>query len=168
MNKLRSRPCRQSKLDKFRVFKYAINGKGDTTAASGDFNNKSVNAKSLLVRRHNVQPGTFLIYRRGELLWAGNNFNGYSTKIYDLKQQLMNCERDQARGLVIPPDFKFRTTNRVGFQLNENVVNMRKLKMMKNSTKNNKTSNKNTKIQQQPQSAFPSLISNLSRLQIPT
>lgn len=47
-NKLRSRPCRQSKLDKFRCFKYSINGKGaeiSNFGGSGDNNKSNYKAK---------------------------------------------------------------------------------------------------------------------------
>lgn len=101
-NKLRSKPCNQSKLDMFRIFKYDLN------------------KNTLLIKRHNITQGSFLIYRNGRLIWMGQKFNGYSTNLWDLKRQLeilqkvsKNGRFDRSGNAVIPPDFKYQAGDRV-------------------------------------------------------
>lgn len=104
-NKLRSRPCQQSKNDKFRIFKYnlSLNEKNRNVNArartSGSSQNMGQNLSSVRVskigktpislrERHNLKPGTFLIYQNGKLLWSGDKFNGYSTNLIDLRIEI--------------------------------------------------------------------------------
>jgi hypothetical protein len=105
-------------MDKFRIFRYDLY----QNFSKGD----GIDDKSLLQRRHNIYPGIFLIYRRGELLWAGRLFNGYSTSVMDLRKQLNDCERDQdIKRLAIPPDYKFSD------RLPEHVSNMQRTQFKK-------------------------------------
>ena len=102
-NKLRSKPCNQSKLDNFRLFKYNLN--------------KNV----LLIKRHNISPGSFLIYQNGRLLWMGQKFNGYSNNLWDLERQLEILDgknknllsRCRSNNSIIPPDFKYQAVDRI-------------------------------------------------------
>ena len=94
-NKLRSRPCQQSKEDKFRIFKYDLS------------------SEKLLRQRHNLFENSFLIYQGGKLLWSGEKFNGYSNSIHDLKLQIKTCEGYLGRG-ALPPDFKFGSGSLMG------------------------------------------------------
>ncbi|XP_028669314.2 uncharacterized protein C3orf20-like [Erpetoichthys calabaricus] len=96
-NKNRSMPCEQSRLDSFRLVKYDINTAGSVT----DWHD------CLLVRRHNVAPGMFLMYICGKLLFADYIFNGYSNSIKDLQKQIAKSRGDYRMGFRLPSDFRF-------------------------------------------------------------
>ncbi|XP_051890072.1 uncharacterized protein C3orf20-like [Pristis pectinata] len=96
-NRNRSQPCVQSRLDSFRMLKYDISTANDYTGQSS----------ALLVERHNVTPGMFLMYIRGKLLFADHIFNGYSNTLKDLKKQLAKTYEDYLVGRHLLHDFRF-------------------------------------------------------------
>ncbi|XP_041442240.1 uncharacterized protein C3orf20 [Xenopus laevis] len=96
-NKYRSMPCMQSRLDSFRLLKYDINSCTEFTGFKDP----------LLVHRHNVAPGMFLMYFRGKLLFANYIFNGYSRSAKDLQKQIVKSRSDYQMGYSLPCDFKF-------------------------------------------------------------
>ncbi|XP_026640243.1 uncharacterized protein C3orf20 homolog [Microtus ochrogaster] len=98
MNKCRNMPCIQSHLDPFRLLKY------DVTSVS-KFMKPGC---PLLVRRHNLTPGIFLMYIRGKLLFANFIFNGYSTSATDLQKQIVKTREDYHMGYFLPSDFRIR------------------------------------------------------------
>ncbi|KAM4748855.1 uncharacterized protein C3orf20-like [Rhinophrynus dorsalis] len=97
-NRYRSMPCMQSRIDSFRLLKYDIITCSELTGRK----------ESLLVQRHNVAPGMFLMYMRGKLLFANYIFNGYSRSIKDLQKQIVRTRSDYQMGYSLPNDFKFR------------------------------------------------------------
>ncbi|XP_046840585.1 uncharacterized protein C3orf20-like [Xenia sp. Carnegie-2017] len=94
-NRNRSFPCAQSLNDPFRIVLYNV----DTLIE-----------QSLLVRRHNVVPGMFLMYIGGKLLFADHIFNGYGNARKDFLKQISKSRRDYLQGLVLPSDFQFNPT----------------------------------------------------------
>ncbi|XP_037052707.1 uncharacterized protein LOC119086202 [Peromyscus leucopus] len=98
VNKSRHMPCVQSHLDSFRLLKY------DVTSAS----KFTEPGRPLLVRRHNLTPGIFLMYIRGKLLFANFIFNGYSTSANDLQKQIVKTRKDYHKGYFLPSDFRIR------------------------------------------------------------
>ncbi|MXQ85981.1 hypothetical protein E5288_WYG010180 [Bos mutus] len=98
LNRHRSMPCVQCHSDAFRLMKYNI-----ITAS------KFTSSKSpLLVQRHNVIPGIFLMYIRGKLLFANFIFNGYGTSAKDLQKQTVKTRSDYHMGYFLPNDFRIR------------------------------------------------------------
>ncbi|XP_069764519.1 uncharacterized protein [Narcine bancroftii] len=100
-NRNRSQPCTQSRLDPFRMLKY------DMSTANNDTGQSS----ALLVERHNVTPGMFLMYIGGKLLFADNIFNGYSNTEKDLKKQITKSYEDFLKGHHLLHDFRFSSFN---------------------------------------------------------
>ncbi|XP_068132890.1 uncharacterized protein C3orf20-like isoform X2 [Hyperolius riggenbachi] len=98
MNRYRSMPCIQSRLDSFRLLKY------DICTCSMYTSNKD----PLLVQRHNAAPGMILMYICGKLMFANYIFNGYSRSIKDLQKQIVKTRSDYQTGYHLPSDFKFR------------------------------------------------------------
>nr|XP_012630751.1 uncharacterized protein C3orf20 homolog [Microcebus murinus] len=96
LNRSRSMPCIQSQLDSFRLLKYNITSASKFTGSSCP----------LLVQRHNVIPGIFLMYIRGKLLFANFIFNGYSTSPEDLQKQIVKTRNDYQMGYFLPNDFR--------------------------------------------------------------
>ncbi|XP_062584054.1 uncharacterized protein LOC134245821 isoform X4 [Saccostrea cucullata] len=96
-NRNRTKPCVQSRTDLFRIFQYDIN-----TASEG-----SDHTQPLLLTRHNVVPGMFLIYLNGKLLFCDHIFNGYGNARKDFKKQLMKSRVQALQGFSLPKDFKF-------------------------------------------------------------
>ncbi|XP_042325848.1 uncharacterized protein C3orf20 homolog [Sceloporus undulatus] len=96
-NKNRSMPCTQGRLDSFRLFKYDINCADEFTGHGG----------SLLVKRHNVGPGMFLMYIQGKLLFANYIFNGYSKSVKDLQKQIVLTRSNYNRCYYLPADYRF-------------------------------------------------------------
>ncbi|RXM35859.1 hypothetical protein EOD39_3876, partial [Acipenser ruthenus] len=108
------------RLDSFRLVKYDIATAGTQTVPQG----------SLLLQRHNVAPGMFLVsagveiqflqftnsfphlylqmYICGKLLFADYIFNGYSSSIKDLQKQISITRGNYRMGLSLPSDFRFR------------------------------------------------------------
>ncbi|GFO23230.1 glutamate-rich protein 6, partial [Plakobranchus ocellatus] len=96
-NRNRTRPCLQSNSDMYRILKYDIN-----TAGEG-----SDHTQPLLLTRHNVVPGMFLIYANGKLLFCDHIFNGYGNATRDFKKQVMKSRLDYIHGFSLPEDFRF-------------------------------------------------------------
>ncbi|XP_041113618.1 uncharacterized protein C3orf20-like isoform X2 [Polyodon spathula] len=96
-NKNRSMPCVQCRLDSFRLVKYDLATAGLQTVPQGP----------LLLQRHNVAPGMFLMYICGKLLFADYIFNGYSSSIKDLQKQISITRGNYRMGLSLPSDFRF-------------------------------------------------------------
>ncbi|KAJ1061807.1 hypothetical protein K5549_002842 [Capra hircus] len=98
LNRHRSMPCIQCRSDAFRLMKYNV-----ITAS------KFTSSKSpLLVQRHNVIPGIFLMYIQGKLLFANFIFNGYGTSAKDLQKQTVKTRSDYHMGCFLPSDFRVR------------------------------------------------------------
>ncbi|XP_036924247.1 uncharacterized protein LOC119002432 [Sturnira hondurensis] len=97
-NRTRSMPCIQSRSDSFRFLKYNIISASKFTGSHCP----------LLVRRHNVIPGIFLMYIQGKLLFANFIFNGYSTSAKDLQKQMVKTRSDYHMGYFLPSDFRIR------------------------------------------------------------
>ncbi|KAI4546666.1 hypothetical protein MG293_003221 [Ovis ammon polii] len=98
LNRHRSMPCIQCRSDAFRLMKYNV-----ITAS------KFTSSKSpLLVQRHNVIPGIFLMYIQGKLLFANFIFNGYGTSAKDLQKQTVKTRSDYHMGYFLPNDFRIR------------------------------------------------------------
>ncbi|XP_077790945.1 uncharacterized protein LOC114605895 [Podarcis muralis] len=95
-NKNRSMPCTQGRLDSFRLLKYDLGSADEFTGHCG----------SLLVKRHNIAPGMFLMYIRGKLLFANYIFNGYSKSVKDLQKQIALTRNNYNRGYYLPPDYR--------------------------------------------------------------
>ncbi|XP_055999633.1 uncharacterized protein LOC125656907 isoform X4 [Ostrea edulis] len=96
-NRNRTKPCVQSRMDMFRILQYDIN-----TASEG-----SNHTQPLLLTRHNVVPGMFLIYLAGKLLFCDHIFNGYGNARKDFKKQLMRSKVEALQGFSLPKDFRF-------------------------------------------------------------
>ncbi|XP_050791626.1 uncharacterized protein C3orf20-like isoform X1 [Gopherus flavomarginatus] len=96
-NRNRSMPCIQGRLDSYRLLKYDITSADEFTGHKG----------SLLVQRHNVAPGMFLMYIQGKLLFANYIFNGYSKSAKDLQKQIAKTRSDYHMGYCLPNDFRF-------------------------------------------------------------
>ncbi|XP_052781293.1 uncharacterized protein LOC128217895 isoform X3 [Mya arenaria] len=96
-NRNRTRPCVQSRSDMFRVFKYDINSAAEM----------SNHTQPILLTRHNVVPGMFLIYSEGKLLFCDHIFNGYGNTRKDFKKQIMKSRHDAIQGFSLPKDFRF-------------------------------------------------------------
>ncbi|RUS74576.1 hypothetical protein EGW08_017657, partial [Elysia chlorotica] len=96
-NRNRTRPCLQSGLDMYRILKYDINSAGEG----------SDHTQPLLLTRHNVVPGMFLIYADGKLLFCDHIFNGYGNATRDFKKQVMKSRLDYIHGFSLPVDFRF-------------------------------------------------------------
>ncbi|XP_042191100.1 uncharacterized protein C3orf20 [Callorhinchus milii] len=97
-NQNRNLPCPQSQADSYRLIKYDIN-----TAAE-----QWGEELPLLQKRHNVDPGMFLMYGGGKLLFADYILNGYSTSSKDLLKQITQTWDDYLMGHHLHEDFKFR------------------------------------------------------------
>ncbi|XP_047595773.1 uncharacterized protein C3orf20 homolog isoform X2 [Lutra lutra] len=98
LNRCKSMPCLQSCSDPFRLLKYNITSACKFTGGSCP----------LLVQRHNVIPGIFLMYVRGKLVFANFIFNGYSTSAKDLQKQIVKTKSDYHTGYFLPNDFRIR------------------------------------------------------------
>lgn len=96
-NRNRTKPCVQSRTDMFRILQYDIN-----SASEG-----SDHTQPLLLTRHNVVPGMFLIYLAGKLLFCDHIFNGYGNARKDFKKQLMKSRVEALQGFALPKDFRF-------------------------------------------------------------
>nr|XP_055192324.1 uncharacterized protein C3orf20 homolog [Nyctereutes procyonoides] len=96
LNRFKSMPCIQSCSDPFRMLKYNITSACKFTGGSCP----------LLVQRHNVIPGIFLMYIRGKLVFANFIFNGYSTSAEDLQKQIVKTRSDYYTGYFLPKDFR--------------------------------------------------------------
>ncbi|KAH9503808.1 hypothetical protein Btru_066692 [Bulinus truncatus] len=96
-NRNRTRPCLQCRTDSFRILKYDIN-----TAMEG-----SDHAQPILLSRHNVVPGMFLIYCEGRLLFCDHIFNGYGNARKDFQKQVLKSRLDFNHGISLPKDFRF-------------------------------------------------------------
>nr|XP_048691526.1 uncharacterized protein C3orf20-like isoform X5 [Caretta caretta] len=96
-NRNRSMPCIQGRLDSYRLLKYDITSADEFTGHKG----------SLLVQRHNVASGMFLMYIQGKLLFANYIFNGYSKSAKDLQKQIAKTRSDYHMGYCLPNDFRF-------------------------------------------------------------
>lgn len=105
LNTIRFSPCTQCSGDTFRLVKY------DLCRALRDLNQTT----PLLVRRHNVTPGMFLMYMGGQLVHADCMFNGYGTTKGDFMKQIQRCLEDGRRGQFLPSDYKF--TQRTGAKI---------------------------------------------------
>ncbi|XP_047146085.1 uncharacterized protein LOC105847182 isoform X2 [Hydra vulgaris] len=94
LNKNRTYPCVQSINDPYRLLRYPID--------------RSLNEEPpLLVKRHNVCCGMFMMYQGGHLFFADYIFNGYGqTKKHFLKQIILTRE-DALKGNHLPKDFRF-------------------------------------------------------------
>ncbi|XP_059843756.1 uncharacterized protein LOC132403930 isoform X2 [Hypanus sabinus] len=112
-NRNRSQPCAQSRLDSFRILKYDIDTANDHTGRRS----------ALLIERHNVTPGMFLMYIGGKLLFADHIFNGYSTTVKDLKKQLAKTYEDYLTGHQLLHDFRFSSFhyNQSGTELDNGI-----------------------------------------------
>lgn len=96
-NRNRTRPCLQSRGDMFRIFKY------DIGTAAEDCNH----TQPLLLTRHNVVPGMFLIYADTKLLFCDHILNGYGYTQRDFRKQIMKSRFDLLHGQSLPSDFRF-------------------------------------------------------------
>ncbi|XP_055508752.1 uncharacterized protein LOC129707640 [Leucoraja erinacea] len=101
MNRNRSQPCVQNGLDPFRILRYDISTASTYTGQT----------TALLVERHNVTPGMFLMYMGGKLLFADHVFNGYSNTAKDLKKQIAKTYQDYLMGRHLLHDFRFSEFN---------------------------------------------------------
>ncbi|XP_064632512.1 uncharacterized protein LOC135490876 isoform X2 [Lineus longissimus] len=96
-HKNRTRPCNESKLDPYRIFKYDV-------ATAAEYTNYT---QPLLLRRHNVVAGMFLMYQNRRLLFCDHIFNGYGNAKKDFNKQLMKTRKDALMGFSLPHDFRF-------------------------------------------------------------
>eukprot|EP00795_Rhopilema_esculentum_P002467 gene2467-18125_t len=96
-NKAQNLPCAQSRNDPYRILRYDL--------ASAGFNNET----PLLLRRHNVAPGMFLMYVGGKLLFADYIFNGYGNAKKDFLNQVLKTRKDSMVGAGLAQDFRFST-----------------------------------------------------------
>ncbi|CAH1784840.1 unnamed protein product [Owenia fusiformis] len=96
-SKNRTRPCLQARNDPFRLLLYDI----VTASEMAD------HSQPLLLRRHNVVPGMFLMYEGGKLLFCDHIFNGYGNARKDFNKQIMKTRREATLHFSLPPDFKF-------------------------------------------------------------
>ncbi|XP_021368106.1 uncharacterized protein LOC110459911 isoform X3 [Mizuhopecten yessoensis] len=99
-NRNRTKPCVQCRGDMFRLLQYDI-----TTAAEG-----SDHTQPLLLTRHNVVPGMFLMYLNGKLLFCDHIFNGYGNARKDFRKQIMKSRVQAMQGYSLPRDFRFSPT----------------------------------------------------------
>ncbi|XP_043569118.1 uncharacterized protein LOC122561441 [Chiloscyllium plagiosum] len=99
-NRNRNQPCVECQSDSFRLLKYSIGTAHKYTGQS----------PVLLVKRHNVTPGMFLMYIRGKLLFADHIFNGYSNSLKDLMKQITKTYDDYTNGRYLLYDFRFSST----------------------------------------------------------
>ncbi|XP_012875319.1 PREDICTED: uncharacterized protein C3orf20-like [Dipodomys ordii] len=96
LNRSRTMPCIQSHLDPFRLLKYNILSASKFTGSDCP----------LLVQRHNITPGIFLMYIQGKLVFANFIFNGYSTSAKDLQKQIVKTKNDYRMGYFLPKDYR--------------------------------------------------------------
>eukprot|EP00112_Aurelia_sp_Birch-Aquarium-sp1_P002876 Seg1319.12 transcript_id=Seg1319.12/GoldUCD/mRNA.D3Y31 product="putative protein C3orf20" protein_id=Seg1319.12/GoldUCD/D3Y31 len=96
-NKAQNLPCVQSRYDPYRLLRYDLATASETHEAP------------LLLRRHNVAPGMFLMYVSGRLLFADYIFNGYGNAKRDFLKQVMKTRKDSMRGVDLAQDFRFTT-----------------------------------------------------------
>ncbi|XP_048466459.1 uncharacterized protein C3orf20-like [Rhincodon typus] len=96
-NRNRNQPCVECQKDSFRLIKYNISTAHEYTGQS----------PALLVKRHNITPGMFLMYIGGKLLFADHIFNGYSNSVKDLMKQITKTYDDYANGRHLLYDFRF-------------------------------------------------------------
>ncbi|XP_069846458.1 uncharacterized protein C3orf20-like [Dipodomys merriami] len=96
LNRSRTMPCIQSHLDPFRLLKYNILSASKVTGSD----------RPLLVQRHNITPGIFLMYIQGKLVFANFIFNGYSTSAKDLQKQIVKTKNDYHMGYFLPKDYR--------------------------------------------------------------
>ncbi|KAL3852029.1 hypothetical protein ACJMK2_015718 [Sinanodonta woodiana] len=108
-NRNRTRPCIQSRSDIFRILKYDIN----TAAEMSD------HTEPLLLTRHNVVPGMFLMYQHRSLIFCDHIFNGYGNARKDFKKQIMKSRIEALQGHSLPKDFKFREKGQKVSKVNE-------------------------------------------------
>lgn len=98
MNKNRTIPCVQARYDAYRLFRYII---------------PSVVTEScipLLVSRHNVVPGMFMIYQGSKLLFVDYIFDGYGNTRKNFLRQISRSRADATKGRFLPADFRFNPT----------------------------------------------------------
>ncbi|XP_064604787.1 LOW QUALITY PROTEIN: uncharacterized protein C3orf20 homolog [Liolophura sinensis] len=104
-NKNRTRPCAAARFDAFRILRYDV-----ATAAF-----ESDHTQPMLLARHNVVPGMFLIYHNGNLVFCDHIFNGYGNAKKDFRKQIMKCRADAIHHRFLPKDFHFSPSHgRVG------------------------------------------------------
>ncbi|XP_048213987.1 uncharacterized protein C3orf20-like isoform X2 [Perognathus longimembris pacificus] len=96
LNRSRTNPCTKSHLDPFRLLKYNIMSATRFTGSDCP----------LLVQRHNITPGIFLMYIQGKLVFANFIFNGYSTSAKDLQKQIVKTKNDYRMGYFLPKDYR--------------------------------------------------------------
>lgn len=96
-NRNRYSPCQQSVNDMFRIMKYDISHASD---------NLNINVP-LLVERHHVIDGMFLMYMGNRLLGGCTGFNGYGTTKRDFLRQVQRSIENGRKGQYLPLDFKF-------------------------------------------------------------
>ncbi|XP_057296465.1 uncharacterized protein LOC130625393 isoform X2 [Hydractinia symbiolongicarpus] len=95
INKNRTIPCVQARYDAYRLFRYII---------------PSVVTEScipLLVSRHNVVPGMFMIFQGGKLLFVDYIFDGYGNTRKNFLRQISRSRADATKGRFLPADFRF-------------------------------------------------------------
>ncbi|KAJ8002632.1 hypothetical protein DPEC_G00160900 [Dallia pectoralis] len=96
-NRNRTMPCYQSQLDSFRLVRYELSaGK-----PSPDSHN------TLLQQRYHVAPGMFLMYVRGQLLFADYIFRGNGCSVRDLQKQISKTRVLYRIGQSLHPDDMF-------------------------------------------------------------
>ncbi|XP_069141921.1 uncharacterized protein [Argopecten irradians] len=116
-NRNRTKPCVQCRGDLFRLLQYDI-----TTAAEGSDHTQPLlltrhnvvpgmflvsNTQPLLLTPHNVVPGMFLMYLNGKLLFCDHIFNGYGNARKDFRKQIMKSRVQAMQGYSLPRDFRF-------------------------------------------------------------
>jgi len=97
-NNHRSFPCTQCYQDPYRLFRYVI---PEVTSQV------SQESKPLLVRRHNVIPGMFMMYQGSKLLFADYIFDGYGNSKKDFIKQISRTRKEALKGHSLPSDFQF-------------------------------------------------------------
>lgn len=103
-HKNRASPCMQLFKENYRILKYDL---------ATCVNPGKEGILPLLVSRHNVQPGMFLMYFNGKLVTADHIFNGYSNQKKDLQKQIDKSIADGKKGLFLPKDFKLHSENKL-------------------------------------------------------
>ncbi|XP_076870663.1 uncharacterized protein C3orf20-like isoform X2 [Brachyhypopomus gauderio] len=91
-----STPCIKSSKNLFRLVKYDI----DTATRH------THTEQPLLVRRHNVGPGTVLMYMGGKMVYGGYTLNGYGISKINLLKHIAKAQSDFAKGITLPDDYK--------------------------------------------------------------
>ncbi|EDV25376.1 uncharacterized protein TRIADDRAFT_55398 [Trichoplax adhaerens] len=97
MNRNRTMPCQQARRDIFRLLKYDM-----VSATKG-----CDHSVPILLKRHHVIPGMFLMYNHGRLIFADHILNGYSSEKKDFMKQVIICRKLALEKRYLPQDFKF-------------------------------------------------------------